>query len=384
MVEAVQSVVIVGGGTAGWLTAGIIAARHQARIRAGSFSVTLVESPDIKIIGVGEGTWPTMRSTLERMGVSETAFFRECDAAFKQGGQFAGWTTGAKDDAYYHPLMFPQGFSQVNLVPHWLRDGDGRSFCDFVTPQGRLCDAGLAPKTITNAEYRGPANYAYHLDAGKFAPFLAKHCAEKLGVRHVLADITEVKQRESGDIESVLTRQAGAIAGDLFVDCSGFSALLIGKTLGVRFKSCSDVLFCDTALAVQVPFDDAGCAHGLAHHRYRARCGVDLGHLSADATWRGLRLLEPPYHRGAGARDPAALYRNAARGSGGAQDPDPRRASRAVLEEQLRRHRACQWLSGAARVLRHRAGGAVGEAAGRADARLPGGHGASSPSVSTK
>jgi len=255
VVEAVRSVVIVGGGTAGWLTAGTIAARHQARIKAGSFSVTLVESPDIRIIGVGEGTWPTMRSSLERMSVSETAFFRECDAAFKQGGKFAGWTTGAEDDAYYHPLMFPQGFSQVNLVPHWLRTGGGRSFCDFVTPQGRLCDEGLAPKTITHAEYRGPANYAYHLDAGKFAPFLARHCVAKLGVRHVLADITEVKQRESGDIESVLTRQAGTIAGDLFVDCSGFGALLIGKALGVPFRSCSDVLFCDTALAVQVPFE---------------------------------------------------------------------------------------------------------------------------------
>ncbi len=255
MVEAVRSVVIVGGGTAGWLTAGIIAARHQARMKAGSFCVTLVESPDIKIIGVGEGTWPTMRSTLERMGVSETALFRECDVAFKQGGKFAGWTSGSADDAYYHPLMFPHGFSQVNLAPHWLRGGEGRSFCDFVTPQGRLCDAGLAPKMITNAEYRGPANYAYHLDAGKFAPFLARHCAEKLGVRHVLADITEVKQRESGDIESVLTRQSGTITGDLWVDCSGFAALLIGKTLGVPFRSCTDILFCDTALAVQVPFE---------------------------------------------------------------------------------------------------------------------------------
>ena len=255
MVEAVRSVVIVGGGTAGWLTAGIIAARHQARMKAGSFCVTLVESPDIKIIGVGEGTWPTMRSTLERMGVSETALFRECDVAFKQGGKFAGWTSGSADDAYYHPLMFPHGFSQVNLAPHWLRGGEGRSFCDFVTPQGRLCDAGLAPKMITNAEYRGPANYAYHLDAGKFAPFLARHCAEKLGVRHVLADITEVKQRESGDIESVLTRQSGTITGDLWVDCSGFAALLIGKTLGVPFRSCADILFCDTALAVQVPFE---------------------------------------------------------------------------------------------------------------------------------
>ena len=178
MSQRIQSVVIVGGGTAGWLTAGIIAARHQARMKAGSFSVTLIESPDIKIIGVGEGTWPTMRSSLERMGVSETELFKQCDAAFKQGGKFAGWTNGAADDAYYHPLMLPQGFTQLNLVPHWMRAARDQSFCDFVTPQGRLCDAGLAPKMITSPEYRGLANYAYHLDAGKFAPFLARHCTE--------------------------------------------------------------------------------------------------------------------------------------------------------------------------------------------------------------
>jgi len=253
--QPVKAVVIVGGGTAGWLTAGIIAARHQARMKAGGFSVTLIESPDIRIIGVGEGTWPTLRSSLEKMGVSETALFRECDAAFKQGGKFSGWATGAKDDYYYHPLMVPQGFSQVNLVPHWVREGRGQSFCDFVTPQGRLCDEGLAPKTIAHAEYRGLANYSYHLDAGKFAPFLARHCTEKLGVRHVLADVVQVNQRPSGDIEGVLTKQAGEILGDLFIDCSGFQALLIGKTLGVGFKECGDVLFCDTALAVQVPFD---------------------------------------------------------------------------------------------------------------------------------
>ena len=129
VIQPLKAVVIVGGGTAGWLTAGIIAARHQARMKAGGFSVTLIESPDIKIVGVGEGTWPTMRSSLERIGVSETALFRECDAAFKQGGKFTGWTVGGEDDYYYHPLMIPQGFSQVNLVPHWVREGQGRSFC---------------------------------------------------------------------------------------------------------------------------------------------------------------------------------------------------------------------------------------------------------------
>jgi len=255
MVGPVQNIVIVGGGTAGWLTAGVIAARHQGRIRQGNFSVTLIESPNVPIIGVGEGTWPTLRTTLEKMGVSETDLFRHCDAAFKQGARFARWTTGAEDDGYYHPLMLPQGFTQVNLVPHWLENEQGRSFCDAVTPQGALCDEGLAPKTITTPEYQAVANYAYHLDAGKFAPFIQKHCTAKLGVRHVLADVQTVNLAENGDIKSLTTEQAGEIAGDLFVDCTGFRSLLLGKALGVGFKECKDVLFCDTAMAMQVPYE---------------------------------------------------------------------------------------------------------------------------------
>jgi tryptophan halogenase len=253
----VQRIVIVGGGTAGWLTAGLIAAKHQGRM-AGGFSVTLVESPNIPIIGVGEGTWPTLRSTLKKIGVSETEFFRECDAAFKQGAKFARWTTGAADDAYYHPLMLPQGFEQLNLVPHWLSRGQGESFCDTVCPQGKICDDGLAPKAITTPEYQGAANYAYHLDAGRFAPFLQRHCTEKLGVRHVLADVQSVEMAQDGDIAAIATEQAGRIEGDLFVDCTGFKALLIGEALGVPFRECSDVLFCDTALAVQVPYEAEG------------------------------------------------------------------------------------------------------------------------------
>lgn len=254
MTQAVQRVVIVGGGTAGWLTAGIIAARHQGRMKAG-FSVTLIESPNVPIIGVGEGTWPTLRATLEKMGVSETDLFRHSDAAFKQGAKFARWTTGADDDRYYHPLMLPQGFTQLNLAPHWLNDTQGRNFSESVCPQEQLCEDGLAPKMITTPEYKAIANYAYHLDAGKFAPFLQKHCTEKLGVRHVPADVVSVNQSETGDITSVVTKQAGEIAGDLFVDCSGFSSLLLGKTLNVGFKDCSDVLFCDTALALQIPYE---------------------------------------------------------------------------------------------------------------------------------
>jgi tryptophan 7-halogenase len=262
----IQSIVIVGGGTAGWLTAGIIAARHRGRVQTG-FSVTLIESPNVPIIGVGEGTWPTLRASLQKMGVSETDFLRNCSAAFKQGAKFARWTTGADDDAYYHPLMLPQGFTHLNLAPHWLAEKSERSFCEAVCPQGRLCDEGLAPKMITTPEYQAVANYAYHLDAGKFAGFLQQHCTAKLGVRHVLADVTTVNQSEQGDILSVDTRQAGEIKGDLFVDCTGFAALLLGKTLGVPFKDCQDVLFCDAALALQVPYetpDEPMASHTLS------------------------------------------------------------------------------------------------------------------------
>lgn len=254
MVRPVKNVVIVGGGTAGWLTAGIIAAKHRSRM-ANGFTVTLIESPTVPIIGVGEGTWPTLRSTLSKIGVSESDFFRECDASFKQGALFARWTTGAADDGYYHPLMLPQSFAQLNLAPHWLNEGSDRSFCDAVCPQGKICDEGLAPKTITTPEYDAVANYAYHLDAGKFAPFLQRHCCEKLGVRHVLADVREVILAEDDDIHSVMTEQCGAIEGDLFIDCSGFRSLLLGGALDVPFKDCSDVLFCDAALAVQVPYE---------------------------------------------------------------------------------------------------------------------------------
>ncbi len=252
--QAIQSIVVVGGGTAGWLTAAVIAAKHQSRMAAG-FTVTLIESPNTPIIGVGEGTWPTLRSTLSRIGVSETDFFRECDASFKQGARFDKWTTGETNDSYFHPLMLPQGFSRVNLVPHWIENSNNLSFCDAVCPQARICSDGLAPKTIATAEFDAIANYSYHLDAGKFAQFLQKHCTQSLGVKHILADVTAINLKECGDISGVETEQVGTIEGDFFIDCTGFRALLLGEKLGVSFKDCSDILFCDTALAMHVPYE---------------------------------------------------------------------------------------------------------------------------------
>ncbi|GFE79218.1 tryptophan halogenase [Steroidobacter agaridevorans] len=252
MAQQTRSVAIIGGGTAGWLTAGILA----SAVRESGVTVTLVESPTVASIGVGEGTWPTMRRSLKRMGIRETDFIRRCNASLKQGARFSRWAKDVPEDFYYHPLVLPEGRSEVNLGPHWASGARGQSFAASVCAQERVCEAGLSPKQITTAEYDGVLNYAYHLDAGLFADFLREHCVERLGVKHVLADVVGVNSTPSGDICSVATLSSDEIGADFFVDCTGFRSLLLGRHFGVPFKSCKDILFIDTALAVQVPYED--------------------------------------------------------------------------------------------------------------------------------
>ena len=253
--DAIRQVVIVGGGSAGWLTAGVIAAEHRSTSASG-LQVTLLESPDIAPIGVGEGTWPTMRDTLRKIGVAETDLIRECDASFKQGSRFNGWGDGRAGDHYFHPFVLPQGYTEVNLVPGWLQRHANVPFADLVSFQPHLCAHGKAPKQMTTPEYAAVANYAYHLDAGKFGVFLRKHCIERLGVRHVLDEVVGINSHDNGDIASLQTKTRGSLAGDLFVDCTGMQSLLLGKHYGIAFVSKRHVLFNDTALALQVPYVD--------------------------------------------------------------------------------------------------------------------------------
>jgi len=129
-------------------------------------------------------------------------------------------------------------------------------FSDAVCFQEAVCELGLAPKLITSPEYAGVANYAYHLDAGRFASFVREHCVKNLGIRHIVDEVTEVVKDDKGDIAYVETSKSGRLGGDLFIDASGFRSLLLGQALGVPFVDCSDVLFIDRALAMQVPYDD--------------------------------------------------------------------------------------------------------------------------------
>ncbi len=252
--KRIQQILIVGGGTAGWLTAAFLA--RTLGTAAGGVQVTLVESSAIGIIGVGEGTFPSIRGTLNAIGMDEPRFVRECDATFKQGVNFVDWArTGER---YFHPFNPPsQRPGAPELMPYWvLGEAGSRPFADAISMQQRVADASRAPKRPGDGDWMGPMNYAYHFDAGKFATLLATH-AQSLGVKRVIATVERVELREDGHIDAIVTREHGAMSADLYVDCTGFRAALIGDALGSPRKPLNDVLFVDRALAMQVPYAKA-------------------------------------------------------------------------------------------------------------------------------
>lgn len=250
-----KRVIIVGGGTAGWLTAGYLAKRLGADL-PGGVAITLVESKEIGILGVGEGTFPTIRKTLATIGVEEAEMIRRCGATFKQGAKFAHWRhapgTG-RHDHYLHSFQSTEDRGGLDLLPYWLLGLAGDENWDEVnTPQKKASDAHRAPKLPTHPDYVAPLNYAFHFDAVTLAQLLRDQGIAN-GVTHLIDTVEEVLTGDDG-IAGVRTAANGVLTGDLYIDCTGFRAELIGKALGSPYRSCRDVLFCDTALAIQVPY----------------------------------------------------------------------------------------------------------------------------------
>lgn len=261
MSKPINSIVIVGGGTAGWLCAAYLA-NVLPQKRKLPLQVTLVESPDVQTIGVGEGTWPTMRATLQRIGISETRFMRECNATFKQASKFVNWRqnpTPLNKDFYYHLFDAPSLSWPISPVPFWLEKSNDASFADYadaISVQQHVCENNLSPKLATTPEYEGLLHYAYHLDAGKFAALLQDVATNELGVKHQLANVTAVNVNEEGYIASLDTDRVGQINGDFFIDCTGFACRLLGQALDVPFKDYSDILLTDRAVVMQVPYQE--------------------------------------------------------------------------------------------------------------------------------
>jgi len=253
----IDEILVVGGGTAGWITATYLAKQLGAN-RPDGVRITLIESSEIGIVGVGEGTFPTILKTLIAMGVGEAEFMRGSSGAFKQGIRFVDWVRAPQNGRhshYLHPFALPRQEEGVELLPYWLlgEAGEGVSLVDATTLQGKVCDAGLAPKRITDAPYHGPMQYAFHLDAARFAAFL-RDVGKSLGVRHLLGNVTAINLTEDGAIKSVTSAEHGELTAALYVDCTGFRSQLLGQALGVPFLNKNHVLFVDRAVALNVPY----------------------------------------------------------------------------------------------------------------------------------
>lgn len=253
----IRQVVIVGGGPAGWLTAAYLG-KALASTSPGGINITVVESPEIPTVGVGEGTFPSIRRTLQQIGLNEASFMRDSNATFKQGTYFVNWqhnpgTAGRNE--YLHPFqpahIRPGG---LDLLPYWLLGlAPGLQLDDAATVQKQVADSSRAPKRIEDTDFEGPLSYAYHVDADSFARTM-RAAAVKLGVRHLTDIIQGVEINAAGTLISIETREHGRIVGDLYIDCSGFRAQLIGRTLGMPVKSCLSTLFCDRAAVMHVPY----------------------------------------------------------------------------------------------------------------------------------
>jgi len=244
----ISTIVIVGGGTAGWMTAVSL-----ARMSAGlPYSIVLVESEEIGTVGVGEATIPPISAFNAALHIDEQEFMRATQATFKLGIEFADWYR--RGQSYMHPFgLFGVEMHGISFHHFWLRH----------RAQGGKMQAGVFNVNMV-ASYSGrygriraddngplpPTPYAFHFDAGLYAGYL-RRLAEAAGVKRVEGRIVHVRQGgEDGFIESVKLDDGRVVPGDLFIDCSGFRGLLIEQTLHAGYEDWSRWLPCDRAMAV--------------------------------------------------------------------------------------------------------------------------------------
>ncbi len=244
----VASVVILGGGTAGWMTAASLA--H--RLGALGVKVTLIESSQIGTVGVGEATVPAIRNFVASLGLDMFEVMRASRATFKLGIEFAGWRH--EGHSFFHPFG-PYGIAAGPLQFHnlWLKlrqAGEDQPISDYslgtqLAWQGRFREADARPQ-VDFQDF----DWALHFDAGLFARFL-RIFAEARGVTRIDARLTEVRQDpESGDITALTLDNGTEVTGELFIDCSGFRGLLIQEAMQAGFTDWSQWLICDRAIAL--------------------------------------------------------------------------------------------------------------------------------------
>jgi hypothetical protein len=262
--DLIRKLVIVGGGTAGWMTAA-----YLGKALGRGVDITVVEAPAIPRIGVGEATVPNLqRVFFDYLGLTEEEWMPKCNASFKMAVKFINWCTegppeaqgrqiGDRSDHFYHPFGLLPAPDGLPLSQYWSRkDLTGATtmpfdYSCFVEPP--LMDANRSPKW---SDGRSSTKYAWHFDAALVADYLRDFAVVKQGVRHIEDKLIGAERDARGFITSISLESGRVIESDLIIDCSGFRGLLINKVLGEPFIDMSDHLVNNCAVAAQLPHDD--------------------------------------------------------------------------------------------------------------------------------
>ncbi len=243
---AQQKFLIVGGGSAGWMTAAAL-----ANAVGGAADITLVESAAIGTVGVGEATIPPIRHFNQRLGINEATFIRETQGSYKLGIQFIDWAK--KGEAYFHPFgHYGAEFDFVPFYHYWMRErqaGRAEPLDHYSMAWEAAKHNKFAPPSPDKRQMQSTHDYAYHFDAGLYAQFLRSY-AEARGVSRIEGKVTRAGQNpETGFIESITLENGDSINADFFIDCSGFFGLLTEQTLKTGYEDWSHWLPCDRAVA---------------------------------------------------------------------------------------------------------------------------------------
>lgn len=247
----VKSIIVVGGGSAGWITATYLDNVLNGGLKAG-LEICVVESPKIGRIGVGEATVPSLRHTLPAMGVREQDFMRAADATFKSAIKFDNWLY--EKHSYYHPFDRRRQGHLEWTGRDWSQSDRSLSFAHTVSPLAVMCDERLSPRAYNSTEFGSPVGYAYHMDAQKFADYLAD-VSVKRGVKRIFGEVASVDVDAEGSIRKITLSDGIDLTADFYVDCTGFRSLLLGQALKVEFEDFGNILLADSAVTMQVPYD---------------------------------------------------------------------------------------------------------------------------------
>ena len=254
----VDEITIVGGGTAGWLSALMLITFGNLGRSGPPLKVTLIESANVPTIGVGEATVPSIVLLLRQLGIDEDAFLRRTNAAFKLGVRFVDWNRDGDDRPirFLHPFQAVPQIGGFSAAYHYHRFGaNGGDFMHATLAHASLLPKRRAPRIMGSKPYEALCTYAYHLDAGLFADFLREIAVER-GVRHIQDDVTSVTLDDRGYVGALELAESGSHPIQFVVDCTGFKALILRGALGEPFEPWTGYLLCDRALAVQLPHRD--------------------------------------------------------------------------------------------------------------------------------